>query len=86
MLDQIINIVVGVIGVPLVNLLKGWLGWDGKKALWLTFGTSILLGFGATFLSSQVGLGDFLDPEATFGALAVILSTATVVYKGILGK
>ena len=84
-MEELIPWVVGAIGVPLVGLLKNRLGWDGKKALWLTAGVSVGLAVGVLLYS-----GDLTTAEISWanvaGVFGVVFSAATLVYKQFAKK
>ena len=83
----LIPIFVGAIGVPLVNFLKAQFNWQDEKALWLSFGVSVILAAGALLLT-----GSFSVPAGTLPLdiaakvvewIGVVFATATMIYKGI---
>lgn len=84
-MEQILYWLVGALGVPLVNMLKGWLGLQGKAAVWLTVAVAALLGLAACLLSQQVGESSWLDsslqPERLLAAFGQVLAAATLAYK-----
>jgi hypothetical protein len=79
-LEQILYWLAGALGVPLVNALKGWLGLQGKAAMWLTVAVAALLGLAACLLSRQLDAGS-LQPERLLAAFGQVLAAATLAYK-----
>lgn len=79
-MEQILYWLVGALGVPLVNMLKGWLGLQGKAAVWLTVAVAALLGLAACLLSRQLD-GSSLQPERLLAAFGQVLAAATLAYK-----
>lgn len=79
-MEQILYWLAGALGVPLVNALKGWLGLQGKAAMWLTVAVAALLGLAACLLSRQLDAGS-LQPERLLAAFGQVLAAATLAYK-----
>jgi hypothetical protein len=84
-MEQAIYWLVGGIGVPLIQWLKGALSLDGEKAMWLTLGVSILLAVAALFISQEFSVNDF-SPENLLVVLGQVLAAATLVYKFLVKK
>ena len=84
-MEMFLSLMVGIVAVPLIQLIKGWLKLDGKWALVLTAAVSVVLALVGLFLYGKVTLADFNWAELpeVFG---LVFSTATVVYKLILSK
>jgi hypothetical protein len=82
----LIPILVGAVGVPLVNWLKGKLNLAGIKALWLAFGVSVVLAVAALLFTGSFVIPSG-DPLAIAGKIiewiGVVFATATMIYKGI---
>lgn len=74
-LEQLLPWLAGVLGVPLVNAIKNWLGLEGKAAVALTALVSLLIAAGALAISGGLSGENVLE----FGAK--VLATATLVYK-----
>ena len=82
-MEQILNWLVGAIGVPLIQWIKTKFGVEGKTAMWLTSIVSLALGFLLLLITNE-----FEIQEMNFETLALVfgqvLSSATLVYKLIL--
>jgi len=83
--EQILNWLVGAIGVPLVQLLKVKFGVEGKTAMLLTAVVSMVLGYTLLWITDELAI-----QEMSFENLALVfgqvLSSATLVYKLILKR
>jgi hypothetical protein len=79
-MEQVLYWLVGGLGVPLIQWLKGSLGVRGAGAVWLTAAVSVFLALGALFLSRRVSPADFSAANlvAVFGQ---VLAAATLAYK-----
>lgn len=80
----VILLVIGLLGVPVTQALKNWLGWKDKAALGLTAGIAFVVAALEVYLSGLVnfaGLG-LQDIPGLFGLL---FTTATVYYKLLCG-
>ena len=79
-MEQVLYWLAGALGVPLVDWLKGRLGWEGRLAMLLTALVSALLALAALFLSQELRLQDFswANLAAVFGQ---VLAAATIAYK-----
>ena len=84
-MEQAIYWLVGGIGMPLIQWLKGLLSLEGKGTVWLTVGISIVLALAALLVSKELELGDF-SPERILGAVGQILAGATLAYKLLRGE
>ena len=84
-MEQAIYWLVGGIGVPLIQWLKGILALDGEKAMWLTVGVSILLAVVALFVSQEFSVYDF-SPENLLVVFGQVLAAATIAYKFFVKK
>ena len=84
-MEQILNWLVGAIGVPLVQLLKVKFGVEGKTAMLLTAVVSMVLGYTLLWITDELAI-----QEMSFENLALVfgqvLSSATLVYKLILKR
>lgn len=80
-MEQALYWLAGAIGVPLIQWLKNQLGIEGKAALWLTVGVSVLVAVGALFISD--GFED-LTPASVFAVFGQVLSAATLAYKFLM--
>jgi len=84
-MEQALHWLVGALGVPVINWIKGRLGLSGKAAVWLTLAVSILLGTISLFLSDQLNWGDFA-PENLLAVVGQVLAAATLAYKLLRGE
>lgn len=84
-MEQAIYWLVGGIGVPLIQWLKGAFTLDGDKAMWLTVGVSILLAVVALFVSQEFSVNDF-SPENLLVVFGQVLAAATLAYKFLVKK
>lgn len=84
-MEQVLYWLVGAVGMPLIQVLKEALGWQGAKALLLTVGVAVLLAVAALFISQELALGDL-----SWGSLAAVFgqvfAAATLAYKLLLGE
>jgi len=83
----LIPILVGTIGVPLVNWLKAQFKLDGIKALWLAFGASVILAIFALVLTGGFVVPPGGDPLAIAARViewvGLVFATATLIYKSM---
>ena len=82
-MEQIVYWLVGGIGVPLIQWLKGVLELEGKQAMWLTVGISVLLAVAALFISQELSVNDF-SPENLLAVFGQVLAAATLAYKFLI--
>lgn len=82
-MEQAIYWLAGGIGVPLIQWLKKALKIEGKSAMWLTVGISVVLAAAALFISQEISPGDFTSGNilAVFGQ---VLAAATLAYKFLM--
>jgi len=81
----IIPVLVGSLGIPLINWLKVQFGWtkpeDKPKNTWLSFGVAMVLAvFALAITNSLVPLA---GPETLVLWVSLAFSTATLIYKSI---
>ena len=79
-MEQLIAMLVGLIGIPLVNFLKQQFNLVDKAALLLTSGVSVLLALAVLFVMHMVQVSDFTWENAA-SVFGLVMSTATIVYK-----
>jgi hypothetical protein len=84
MMEQALYWLVGAIGSPLIQWIKGKFGLEGKAAMWLTLAVSTILAAAALALCGEIGAAAF-TPENLLAVMAQILSAATLAYK-LLGN
>lgn len=84
-MEQAIYWLVGAIGVPLIQWIKTQFKLEGKAAVWLTVGVSLLLAVAGLFLSENLSMGDF-SPENILAAFGQIVAAATLAYKLLRGE
>lgn len=77
-MEQAFEVIVGFLVVPLVGFIKKYTGWEGKAALWLSVGMSLVCA-----IVYQVIVGTFtpFEPANFLAAVAVVLSSSQVIYK-----
>lgn len=79
------SLLVGRVGVPLVNWLKAQLNWTGdadkSKNVWLTFGVSCVLAVVVLLLTNT--FLPITTPALVTSALTTVFTTATLIYKSI---
>lgn len=73
----------GLIGMPIIQLVKTWTGLQDKPALWLAVGISALLGVGISYLNG-VFVGIEPTPESIAGVVSAVFAIATVMYRVIV--
>jgi hypothetical protein len=83
-MEQALYWLVGAVGSPLIQWLKGMFELEGKAAMWLTLAVSTVLAAAALALTGEFGAAAF-TPENLLTVLAQILSAATLAYK-LLGN
>ena len=84
-MEQAIYWLVGAIGVPLIQWLKGAINLDGEKAMCLTVGVSVVLAVTALFFSQELTMDDF-SPENLLVVFGQVLAAATLAYKFLVTK
>lgn len=79
-MEQAIYWLVGGVGAPLIQWLKNSFKLEGKPAMWLTIGVSVILAAAALVVSKEL---DFtaLTPENALAAVGQVLAAATLAYK-----
>lgn len=84
-IELLIMLITGVLGMPVTQWFKSKLGVDGTSALALSLAVSGVLAVFALFVTGALGVSDFTW-EALPATLAVVWSTAVLVYNGIRGR
>jgi len=79
---NIISLVVGLIGMPVIQAIKQWAKVDGKTALAIASVLSIVLGFGSAYAAGAL-VGADLTLEAVINAVGVVFAAATIFYKAL---
>jgi hypothetical protein len=79
-MEQALYWLVGAIGSPLIQWLKQQFGLEGKAAVWLTLGVSVVLAASALLLAGELNAAAF-SAEKLLAVLGQILSAATLAYK-----
>lgn len=84
-MEEALYWLVGAVGVPLIQWLKGITGAEGKSAVWLTVAVGVVISIAALFLSQELELSDFtvINLAAVFGQ---VIAAATLAYKLLLPK
>lgn len=74
----------GIVAPFVVEFLKRG-NLTGRIALWLAFGTSVVLAFMALLVTGGFDVGAIMaDPTQLVGAVGIVFSLATLVYKQIV--
>jgi len=81
---QVISVLAGLLGVPIVDLFKKWFNVDGKMALMIATLVSLVLAFVSVFLEGQF-TGAPLDLDSLVEASGYVFGVATLFYKLFLG-
>lgn len=76
----LLGIVTGLVGMPIINYIKGVFGLEAKAALAIASGVSVLLGVGVAFANGAF-TGTGTDLPSIIQAVTVVFSTATIYYK-----
>ena len=90
--EQLALFVASLVAPFLIQYLKKWFGnLEAVNALWVAFGTSVVLGGLALFLTGGLGLAcDLSDPlhcvAGAIEAVGVVFGLATVIYKFFLAQ
>jgi hypothetical protein len=84
-MEQAIYWLVGAIGMPVINWLKGKFGLAGKAAMWLMLAVSVVLGALALWLEDGLSWTDF-TPENLLAVVGQVLAAATLAYNLLRGK
>ena len=83
----LIPILVGTVGVPLVNWLKAQFKLEGIQALWLAFAVSVILAIVALVLVGGFVMPPGGDPLAIAARviewIGLVFATATLIYKSM---
>jgi hypothetical protein len=81
----LIPIIVGSIGIPLINFLKTQLKWtnpeDKLKNVWLSFGVSVVLAVLALLITNS--LIPLTGPETLVTWISLTFTVATLMYKSM---
>jgi hypothetical protein len=84
-LSALIPILIGAIGVPLVNMLKDLFKFtDSRYNLWLTFGASLILSVIAMYLTGLIL--PMSNPADLQKFLTTVFTTATLIYQSFPGQ
>ena len=70
----IVSGLIGLIGVPLTQLIKKQLGWDGPRAALLSAGVAVVVALVALFGAGQLHIYDF-----TLNNFAVVFTSVFTV-------
>lgn len=77
-MDQALEVIVGVLVVPLVGWIKKQTGLEGKGAMWLSVVVSLVLGGAYHFAAGEFAN---LQPDSIFVIVPLVFGTAQIVYK-----
>jgi len=88
--EQIALLLAGIVAPFVINVIKNWLGWSGKPALWLSFGCAVVVAVVAMLVAGQFQPIEWGNPlvaiEAVIKAAGVVFALATLVYKQFIAK
>jgi hypothetical protein len=88
--EQIALLLAGIVAPFLINVIKNWLGWSGKPALWLSLACSVVIAVVAMLIAGQFQPSDWSNPllaaDAILKACAIIFALATLIYKQFMAK
>ena len=76
----IVSALLGLLGVPFVDWIKGKLGVEDGKALLIAGAVAALLGTAQLFLAGQIGFVDFGLDELAY-TIPLIFAAADVYFK-----
>jgi len=83
--QQWATLIAGILAPIIIQFIKNWLGWSGKPALWLAFGSSIGIAIAAYVLTGKLAGIPWGEPVAAITAIlqmaAGIFALATLIYK-----
>ena len=78
LITLVVSLVLGAIGVPVLDFIKKVIGWDGQRALLLVYAASAVIAIGALAWTGSFSPFDVNRALEYFG---LIVTTATLVYK-----
>ena len=76
----LLQVLVGVLGMPVMDWIKKKLGLEGTAALFLVAALSTVAGIGALFVSGEVGLMEFTWVNLPH-VFTVVFTAATIAYR-----
>lgn len=79
----IVALVVSVLVVPIVNLIKHKVNWKDKKALWLTFGSCVVVAVVVAWVANAFVVVGQVDPEDIIAMIGIVFTIATLLFKSI---
>lgn len=78
----LIAVIAGILGMPIINWIKGLFGWEDKQALAASAGISIFLGVLIAYLNG-VFTGMPFDLDSITKTVTIVFSVATIIYKAL---
>ncbi len=84
-IEQVIAVLIVVLGAPAIQLAKNRLGLDGKAALWLSGIVSLILAMVALGVVGDLVLTGEGVP-AIFQLGSTVFAVATLVYRQLMAK
>lgn len=78
----LISVIAGFAGMPVIDLLKKWAKVDGKSALAIATGASLVLAFASVFITGELN-GLELTLEVVVNSMGVVFGVATIFYKAL---
>jgi predicted neutral ceramidase superfamily lipid hydrolase len=80
---SLVALVSSILVVPIVNFLKAKLNYDGRKAVWLTFGVVVIFAVLVGILGKVLVVPT--DPDDLIYMVGIVFTIATLIYKNIGG-
>lgn len=78
-MEQLLAVIAGFIGVPLINALKELLGWEDKPVVLIAAFVSGVLAVGALFVDGQLTGGSF-TLDALPQTIGLVVGTSQLLY------
>jgi len=81
----LVALVTSALVVPFVNFVKSKWSFDGRKAVWFTFGTSVVFAIIVGLLANVfvIPVSGQLEPQDLVAMVGIVFSIATLIYKNI---
>ena len=76
----------GLLGMPIIQLLKGVLGLSGARMMWVTYILSFVIMLAAAVITNAFGgsiQSIFANPDAFLKAASVVFTATTLFYGSI---
>jgi len=76
----VLNMVAGLLGVPIMQFIKGMFNIEGKQAMFVTVGVSVVLSI-MVYFATGAWVSDLPVYNQILQGVGVVLATATAFYK-----